>query len=149
MLAIGLSRKQAFYLAVLLLVIFIILVGVPASAMRAGLMGFFVLWALKLGRLNKITNAIILAGAIMLLINPKLLRYDIGFQLSFLAILGLIYFYPLINDWMIKIKMPKLKGGREIFSMTIAAQVFTLPITAYNFSTVSLTRTLPSTILYN
>ena len=147
MLAIGLSRRQAFYLAVLLLIIFIILVGAPASAMRAGLMGFLVLWALKLGRLNKITNSIVLAGAIMLLINPKLLRYDIGFQLSFLAILGLVYFYPLINERLIKIKIPKLKGGREIFSMTIAAQVFTLPITAYNFSTVSLIAPLPNILI--
>jgi competence protein ComEC len=147
MLAIGLSRKQAFYLAVLLLIIFIILVGVPASALRAGLMGFLVLWALKIGRLNKITNSIVLAGAIMLLINPKLLRYDVGFQLSFLAILGLVYFYPLINEWLIKIKIPKLKGGREIFSMTMAAQVFTLPITASNFSTVSLIAPLPNVLI--
>ncbi len=147
MLAVGLSRRQAFYLSILLLAIFIILVGAPASALRAGLMGFLVLWALKLGRLNKITNSTVLAGAIMLLINPKLLRYDIGFQLSFLAILGLVYFYPIINDWLVRVKIPKLKGGREIFGMTLAAQVFTLPITAYNFSIVSLIAPLPNILI--
>ncbi len=138
LLSIGLARRYAFYLASLFLIVYIILIGMPASAMRAGLMGFLVLLALNLGRLNKLTNSLVLAAAILLLINPKLLRDDIGFQLSFLAVLGIAYVYPLLNDILDKIKIPKFKGVRDLFIITIAAQAFTLPIIAYNFSQISI-----------
>ncbi|MBI4812222.1 ComEC/Rec2 family competence protein [Candidatus Falkowbacteria bacterium] len=133
----GLRRSCVFYASTAFLIVYVILVGAPASAMRAGLMGFLVLWALHLGRLNKLTNSLALAAAILLLINPKLLRDDIGFQLSFLAIAGLIYLYPLLDERLQKIKIPKLAGLRDIFSATLAAQIFTLPIIALNFSQVS------------
>lgn len=138
LLGIGFSRKQSFYLSIVILLIYIILVGAPASAMRAGFMGFLVLWALYLGRLNKITNGLVLTATILLLINPKLLRDDIGFQLSFSALAGLIYIYPILEKFLIKIKIPELKGLRSCLAMTLSAQVFTWPISAYNFSQVSL-----------
>ena len=138
LLAIGLSRQRAFYMAVIFLAAYIVLVGLPASAMRAGLMGFLVLWALKLGRLNKITNSLVLTAVVMLLINPKLLRDDVGFQLSFLAIAGLVYVYPIFEALWEKIKLPKLKGVSDALLITLAAQVFTLPVLAYNFSQISL-----------
>jgi len=138
LLAIGLNRQHAFYAAAVFLAVYIILVGLPASAMRAGLMGFLVLWALKLGRLNKITNSLVLTAVIMLLINPKLLRDDVGFQLSFLAIAGLVYVYPILEAIRQKIKLPKLKGVSDALLITLAAQVFTLPVLAYNFSQISL-----------
>ena len=138
LLGIGVPRKKAFWLASLFLLFYIMLIGLPASAMRAGLMGFMVLWAMNLGRLNKLTNSLVLAAVILLLINPRLLRDDIGFQLSFLAVLGIAYCYPLFNDWFDRLKIPKLKGARDIFNVTIAAQIFTLPIIALNFSQVSI-----------
>ncbi len=138
LLALGINRRRAFYIAVIFLAAYIVLVGLPASAMRAGLMGFLVLWALKLGRFNKITNSLVLTAVIMLLFNPKILRDDVGFQLSFLAIAGLVYVYPLLEAIRQKIKLPKLKGVSDALLITLAAQVFTLPILAYNFSQISL-----------
>lgn len=138
LLTIGLSRQRAFYIAAIFLAAYIILVGLPASATRAGLMGFLVLWALKLGRLNKITNSLVLTAAVLLLINPKLLRDDAGFQLSFLALAGLVYVYPVFEEFWQKIKLPKLKGLSDALLITLAAQVFTLPVLAYNFSQISL-----------
>ena len=138
LLALGLNRRHAFYLAVIFLAAYIILVGLPASALRAGLMGFLVLWALKLGRFNKITNSLVLTAAVLLLINPKLLRDDVGFQLSFLALAGLVYVYPIFEAIWGKIKLPKLKGVSDALLITLAAQVFTLPVLAYNFSQISL-----------
>ncbi|MDD4900524.1 MAG: ComEC/Rec2 family competence protein [Patescibacteria group bacterium] len=138
LLALGVARRYAFYLAVALLAGYIILVGAPASATRAGLMAFFVLWALKLGRLNKMTNSLVLTAAILLLINPKLLRDDAGFQLSFAAMAGLVYVYPILEALWEKIKLPKLKGVSDALLITLAAQTFTVPILAYDFSRVSL-----------
>ncbi|PIR13017.1 hypothetical protein COV49_03575 [Candidatus Falkowbacteria bacterium CG11_big_fil_rev_8_21_14_0_20_39_10] len=139
-LAVGLSRLRSFWLASLFLAVYIILIGLPASAMRAGLMGFLVLWAMNLGRLNKLTNSLILAAVVLLMINPRLLRDDIGFQLSFLAVLGIGYFYPIFDSWLAGFKkLPKaIKAAGSLINVTISAQVFTLPIIAYSFSQVSI-----------
>jgi len=140
LLALGAKRKIAFYATVGWIVGFIILVAMPASAIRAGLMGFLLLWALNLGRLNKMTNSIVLAGALMLVLNPKILRDDVGFQLSFLATMSLVYFYPLISGWYGQMKVfnfiPRIFS--ESILVTLAAQVLTLPVLIYNFHFVSL-----------
>lgn len=159
LLALGLSRQGAFYAATIFLILYLILIGLPASAVRAGIMGFLVLWALKLGRLNKLTNSLALAAAIMIFINPRLTRSDIGFQLSFLAIVGISNFYPLLENWSTKI-LEHLKwlqkkeflnnfaiGIFEAINMTLAAQVFTLPILAVNFNQVSLVAPLTNLLI--
>jgi competence protein ComEC len=138
LLFLGLSRKQAFYFSIIFLGLYVLLVGLPASALRAGLMGSLVLLAIHLSRLNKIINALSFTASLMILINPLLLRDDVGFQLSFLAILGLVYYQSIFDNLLDKLKIPKLKGLREAFSTTLAAQVFTLPILAINFKKISL-----------
>jgi competence protein ComEC len=64
----------------------------------------------------------------MLVINPMLLFYDVGFQLSFLAALGIISLGSSLKKW--------LKW--DVLIMTVSAYVFTLPILIYNFGQVSL-----------
>lgn len=91
-----------------------------------------------MGRLNKITNSLALTAAVLLAFNPKLLRDDVGFQLSFLAIVGLVYVYPILGAVWEKFKLPKFKGLSDALLITLAAQVFTLPVLAYNFSQISL-----------
>jgi competence protein ComEC len=70
--------------------------------------------------------------AVMLAFNPLLLRDDLGFQLSFLAMIALLYFYPLgIKLWG--------KGKiREPLMMTLMAQLLTWPVIAANFGNISL-----------
>jgi len=147
LLQIGLMRRQAFYLASIFLLTYIVLIGLPASAMRAGLMGFLVLLAMNLGRLNKLCNSLFLVAVILLVINPKLLLDDIGFQLSFLAVLGITWIYPILEK--INIKKFQINSKNKFFSkiikaifsilnITMAVQVFTLPILVFNFSQVSI-----------
>lgn len=131
-------RKQAFYLSVLLIALYIILIGAPVSAVRAGVMSFLFLWAIELGRLARLENSLVFAGALMILINPRILRDDVGFQLSFLALLGVIYCYPVINNWLDRIRMPKMLGARDLLSLTLAAQLTTIPIMTNNFSQISI-----------
>ena len=133
--ALGLWRGQAFYLAIIILILFITMIGWPASAVRAGIMGGLLLLAQKLGRMNSAQRTLVLAAALMLLDNPLLLRYDVGFQLSFLATLGIIYLMPFFQE---KLKKIPFKFLRDILALTLAAQVFTLPILIYNFGYVSL-----------
>lgn len=140
----GLWRKQSFWFALVGIFIFVAMIGFPSSAVRAGVMGTLLLWAMKNGRLANSYNAIIFAGAVMLLINPLLLRWDIGFQLSFLATLGIIMLAPFWEK--VFIKKHKALGLTEILFLTISAQIFVLPIILYNFKILSLV-SVPANLL--
>jgi len=131
----GLWRQQAFYFAIILIAIFIIMTGLQPSAIRAGIMGGLFLLAQHLGRLSTSSRAIVFAGALMLAQNPLLLRLDVGFQLSFLAILGIIYLSAIFRDWL---KFIPWLQARSILAMTFSAYLFTLPILIYNFGYFSL-----------
>ena len=138
----GLWRQQVFSFAVIGIVIFVLMTGAPSSAVRAGIMGGLVIWAMKEGRLANSTNAIILAAAVMLAINPLLLRYDAGFQLSFLATLGIIWLYPLFEK--------KFLGSgilKETILLSVAAQIFVLPILLNSFEKLSIVSPLANLLI--
>lgn len=141
----GLWRTQAFYAAILGIFIFIAAIGFPSSALRAGVMGILILWAIKNGRLANFENAILLAGTIMLVINPLILRWDIGFQLSFLATIGLVKLSPIWEKYILK--KYKAWGITEIIMMTISAQLFVLPIILYNFHNLALISILANVLI--
>ena len=136
LLAIGLKRNYAFYFAILGIIFFVALVGFPPSAVRAAVMGGLVLFAVKVGRLANAGNAIVFAGVLMLLYNPNLLRYDTGFQLSFSAILGIIYIFPRLDK--IFEKYPDHLNIKSMLLITISAQLATLPIIINSFGSFSL-----------
>jgi competence protein ComEC len=141
----GLWRKKAFWFAVAGIVIFITMIGLPSSGVRAGVMGTLLLWAAKNGRLANSQNAIIFSAVVMLLINPLILRYDVGFQLSFLATLGIVYLYPIFENLIVK--RNKVFGITEIFCLTMAAQIFVLPIILFNFGNLSLISPLANVLI--
>lgn len=149
----GLWRRQAFWFSVIGIIIFVILVGAPSSALRAGVMGILILWAMKKGRLANSGNAILCAASIMLLKNPLLLRWDIGFQLSFFATLGISYLYPIFEDFFGKIFEKNhpapaiLKIIIETLLLSLAAQIFVLPIILYNFKSISLISPLDNILI--
>lgn len=142
---IGLWRKQAIWFAIFGIALFVIMIGLQASAVRAGVMSGILLWAMKHGRLASSENAIIFAGAIMLSINPLLLRYDVGFQLSFLATLGIVASSPLWEKSFIK--KHKAFGITEIIVLSLSAQIFVLPIIAFNFHMTSLISLLANVLI--
>jgi len=129
----NIKKKYSFYITSIFLSVFIILTGHYSSAIRSGIMGLLVLWAEKEGRLKNSLNALIFSAAIMLFINPYLLRYDIGFQLSFLAVLGMIYFYPFFDKLKFFQKLPDFLKLKSNFLVTISAQLATLPLIICQF----------------
>ena len=141
-LSLGFWRKTAFYFSLAAILVYILMIGAPPSALRAAVMGFFFLLAQYLGRVSSAERSLLLAAALMLFSNPLLLRFDIGFQLSFLAILGLIYFSPLFSRWFEKI--PNIFQLRYNLSSTLGAQSFTFPLLIYHFG-----RVVPFSILPN
>jgi competence protein ComEC len=66
-----------------------------------------------------------------------LFLYDVGFQLSFLAVMGLIYLEPFIKNLIKIITKDKAEDLISIVSTTFAAQIFTLPIMIFNFGNIS------------
>jgi competence protein ComEC len=118
------------------IVCFAILVGLSATVVRASIMASLVLFAQATGRLYAVLRALVLAGLIMILLNPYLLIYDVGFQLSFLATLGLVFFAPYVEKWVTF--MPRLFKMREFLTATIATQLFVMPILLYSIGEFSL-----------
>ncbi|MFH2105250.1 MAG: ComEC/Rec2 family competence protein [Parcubacteria group bacterium] len=144
-LALSLLRRQAFWLAVVGLVLFILLTGAQTSAVRAGIMGGLVLLAMQAGRLSDVKNLLLLAAVVMLLINPLLLRFDVGFQLSFLATIGIVYLSPLITK-LLRF-LPEALKIRESATMTLSAQVTTLPIIITSFERLSVVAPLANIMI--
>jgi competence protein ComEC len=136
LLGIGIWRKKAFWITIALISLFIIFTGLQPPAIRSGIMGACFLTSRYLGRQNSSLRAVVLSAGIMLFLNPLLLIFDIGFQLSFLAILGILLLTPIFEKWLHR--LPKKFQIREITAMSLAAQIFTLPILVFNFGQFSL-----------
>ena len=127
----GLWRWQALWLALVGVVIFVLMIGAPTPAVRAGIMGIIVLLLMYSGRVSAAFSSLLLSAAIMLFVNPLLVRYDIGFQLSFLATCGIITIYPLFER--INIRRNAAFGMWDIIFATVSAQLLVVPIIAYHF----------------
>ena len=139
---VGADRDKAFYISSLILLFYIILIGTPVSAVRAGLMGFLALLAVRMRRLPRAKNFLLISAFIILMVNPMLLRYDVGFQLSFLAVAAILFFYPLIRVGILQ-KIGENRLGRfpktvlEILVVTCVIQLLIAPVVAYNFGIIS------------
>lgn len=129
------SRAVSFWTALSVLVIFVLMTGASASVVRAAVMGALILIAKQRGRMYSAKNALIFAGAVMVFLNPKILRFDVGFQLSFLATLGLLVLSPRFERRLVG--MPNILGFRQALIATLSAQIFVLPLVLYQFGTIS------------
>jgi competence protein ComEC len=128
---VGLWRQQAFYVALALMILYVVFTGLQPSAVRAGIMGGMFLLGQHLGRPSVSWRALVFAAGLMLVANPFLLFHDVGFQLSFLAVLGIIMFAPIL------VSLMPAYPARDLVAMSIAAQVFTIPILISSFGLLS------------
>lgn len=131
-----LPRRISFFIAILAIVLFTLFVGASPAVVRASIMGILGLIALQYGRQNNIHISVLMTAVLMIAWNPKVLWYDVGFQLSFMAVMGLIYVAPLFDRY--AKYLPEALGIRESIQMTMAAQVMALPVIVYHFGRLSL-----------
>jgi len=143
----GFWRHQAFYLSIILIIFYILMIGAPASAIRAGIMGLLLLTAQHFGRFSSASRSIVFAATLMLFQNPLILRWDIGFQLSFLATMGMIHLQPILSDCFKKIPNFYFLQLRNNLSTTLAAQIFVFPILVYNFGQISIISPIPNILI--
>ncbi len=131
--------RTRLMVGVVMIVLFSLMVGVSATVARAAIMAILVLIARATGHTYVILRALMVAGVGMLFMNPYLLVYDPGFQLSFLATLGLIFLAPRIEEHLQGTVSPQLLI-REFLVATLATQIMVLPLLLYltgQFSLVS------------
>ncbi len=135
----GMWRQQAFILISLFLIFFILMIGAPPSAIRAGIMGFLFLLAQYLGREYSFSNAMIFAATGILAFNPLSLFFDISFQFSFVAILAIALLVPIFQSFFFKrLKINPEKQSILFFLLNIflisgAIFLFMWPLMAYYF----------------
>jgi ComEC/Rec2-related protein len=133
------KKKHRLILSLLLIWAYCILSGLGASILRATMMGTITIFALLSGNVRN-THLLIPSGTLFLiLINPRIL-FDIGFQLSILATLGLIYLLPSIEEFLKRVfcikNVPQFL--EENLLGTISCTLSTLPISISIFGKVSL-----------
>lgn len=137
-LSLGLWRWQAFFLTILFVIFYIVLTGFQISGIRAGIMGGILLLSQVIGRPYAGLRMLVFVAFLMVMINPFLLLYDVGFQLSFLATAGIILLSSHLKRLFKFLPEENFLGLRSIISMSFSAQIFTLPILLYNFGYFSL-----------
>lgn len=110
---------------------FVYFTGATASVVRAGCMFSFIIIGQSLKRYTNIYNTIAASAFCMLLFNPLLL-FNIGFQLSYLALLGIVFFQPYIYR-SLYLRSKWLDYCWKLSSVALAAQLTTLPISLFYF----------------
>ncbi len=150
-----LGRRRAAAVAIVGVALYVLLVGADAAVVRAGIMGGLYAAAMALRRQTQVLNTLCASALLMLVANPLTL-WDLGFQLSFLATLGLILLVPLLqrpfrralaryvpDSW----QSPALSLLNEAVIVTLAAQVATTPLIVATFGRVSLVSLLTNALI--
>jgi competence protein ComEC len=128
----SMAAKPRLAIGIGTLVAYLGLTGIQASVLRAALMGVAVLLALTMETKVKPLGSLFAAAVIILLFDPLLIQ-DLGFQLSFLATLGLIVTLPPLQaklDW-----LPSTIAS--LVAVPLAASIWVLPLLCYQFNTLA------------
>ena len=118
-------------LVIAIMWLFTLIAGGAASIVRAAVMFTFIMIGKSLKRNASIYNAMAASAFLLLCYNPYWL-WDVGFQLSYAAVLSIVIFYkPIYNLFFIKNK--SLDWVWQLLAVSTSAQILTTPIAAYHF----------------
>lgn len=137
------NYKKRIILLLILIWLYCVIAGLSASIVRATIMASFVLTAQIFGSKASVHLTLVYGITVFVLVNPYVI-YDIGFQLSIVATIGLVYLLPVISD-MIKLESFEKNATFKYFKQYIelglasfACTVMTLPISIASFGTISI-----------
>ena len=131
--AFRLSRRKAILVTLVVLALFCLMVGERSSVLRASLMTAFILIGRLLDRNTSYFTSLAAAAIVLLVYSPASLALP-GFQLSFIATLGILYLTPLIADYLCFLP----NGLAGLASVSIAAFLSTAPLLLYHFDGIPL-----------
>ena len=141
--------------AIAVIAIYALFVDGSSAVVRAAIMASTAAVAHLIGRRQSGINALFFTAAVLCIFNP-LLPWDVSFQLSFAAVLGLVVFgTPLQNGfaalaekWFGEEKAARISSPvSEYFLFTLAAQLTTLPVIAIQFKRISLVSLLGNPLI--
>jgi competence protein ComEC len=141
-----LGMKRGAWVAVAGITLYTLLVGAQAAVVRAAIMGALGIFARQMGRRQTALNSLAFTAALMSAFDPSM-PWDVGFQLSCAAVLGLVLYAQPLQDWSVRLlarftlpataaRLARPLG--EYFFFTLAAQLTTLPILVVHFARFSL-----------
>ncbi|MEK6645338.1 MAG: ComEC/Rec2 family competence protein [Candidatus Firestonebacteria bacterium] len=129
----SLNKRISSGITIIFIILFATITGSSASVLRASIMAITVLIAYFLERDTDIYNSLALSALIILVVSPLSL-FDVGFQLSYVATIGIIYVASLFE----KVFSPLPKFIRVTLAVTLSAQLAVYPFLTYYFNKVSL-----------
>jgi competence protein ComEC len=150
-----LGERRGALAAALGIAFYTVLVGASAAVVRAALLGMLTLLGRQVGRRQVGLNSLAFVGAGMALFSPSVL-WDIGFQLSFAATLGLMLYATPFSEafkrfagrFLPAAAVERLAGPVGAYVLfTLAAQLTTLPVTIYHFGSLSLTSLIANPVI--
>jgi competence protein ComEC len=150
-----LGKRRAYWFTIAGIILYVLLVGADAAVVRAGLMGGLFVTAIYLGRRSTAYVSLFATALTLTLINPQAL-WDVGFQLSFAATLGLILFSPalerLFEQGLGRLVSPdrarqSVRFLNQALILTLAAQILTIPLVVYHFGRLSLIAPLANLLI--
>ena len=109
--------------------------GFSPPVQRATVMFTFLIIGNNIRRPVNIYNSLTASALFLILLNPNVL-FDVGFQLSYLAIFGIVLIQPILNS-SIPLSNPLLKWAWSLFTVSIAAQITTFPLGLFHFNQFS------------
>lgn len=125
------GKKLEFVIIASVVISFVLLAGAKAPVIRAGIMGSLAALALKSGRASSGKRALLLAVTVMLAINPTLLVFDIGFELSVAATASILLLGPHLRKKLQR--LTDFAGLRTNLATALAANVGVLPLVTIVF----------------
>ncbi len=137
---------------VLGLILFTVLSGGRPSVIRASIMASLYIFAPVINRKPNAWNIIATAACLILIVNPNSL-YELGFQLSFTAVMSIIYFYNLFNKILPeRLRVNNIQNNIARFFwglllVSFSAQLGTIPIVAYYFGRIPLIAIIANLII--
>ncbi len=137
-------QRLRFCVGIMIAGFFVAISGGGSSALRAAIMAVIAMYARMSGRSFDALRALLSAAFLMVLVDPFILAYDPGFQLSSIAMLGLTTLAPLLDPYMQWI--PSRLGLREIIVSTLATQIAVTPLILHQDGALSIL-SLPANIL--
>jgi len=135
-------KRYSIFVVLPVLLFYGFITGGRPPVIRAIIMAAMFLAGPFFNKENNSINSISFAAFIILLFKP-LMIYDVGFQLSFIATLSIIYFYKIFKN-KLKFLNPKIK---DIAALTLSAQLGTVPLTMYYFHYFSLIAVLSNIVI--
>ncbi|MDR1678157.1 MAG: ComEC family competence protein [Prevotellaceae bacterium] len=132
------TARTRFFKSILIIVLlwlYAFITGLSPSVMRAALMFSLIAFGQAFSYKSQIYNTIFFSAFLLLLINPNYL-FDVSFQLSYSAVLGIVFFQPRFKR-LLHFKNKLLNWAWDLFCVSVAAQIATFPLGMFCFNKFS------------